>query len=199
VPECGGEGCRVHDTETQTWRHLNFFQHEAYLTARVPRVICPEHGTHRVKVPWARERSDFTLLFEALVMALVKEMPVAAIAGYRSDWTARLDREANAAGEQLAIVEREPAKCLLDGIKKLAGFEDLVRLCPPRGDPLADRVIEWERGSVGRALERCVVRYASLMPMRVSQVKKLECPSNRETFCHARRSASCAASSAISG
>ncbi len=30
-------------------------------------------------MPWARERSDFTLLFEALVMALAKEMPVAAI------------------------------------------------------------------------------------------------------------------------
>jgi transposase len=78
-PECDREGCKVHDTETQTWRHLNFFEHEAYLHARVPRVECPEHGVKRVKVPWARERSDFTLLFEALVMALVKEMPVAAI------------------------------------------------------------------------------------------------------------------------
>jgi len=80
-PECGAAGCKVHDTETHTWRHLNFFQHEAYLTARVPRVICAEHGTLQVKVPWARERSDFTLLFEALVMALVKEMPVKAIGG----------------------------------------------------------------------------------------------------------------------
>ena len=78
-PECGAAGCKVHDTETHTWRHLNFFQHEAYLTARVPRVICAEHGTLQVRVPWAREGSDFTLLFEALVMALVKEMPVKAI------------------------------------------------------------------------------------------------------------------------
>ena len=41
-PECGAAGCRVHDTERHTWRHLNFFQHEAYLSARVPRVICAE-------------------------------------------------------------------------------------------------------------------------------------------------------------
>ena len=75
-PECGAAGCKVHDTERHTWRHLNFFQHEAYLSARVPRVICAEHGVRQVQVPWARERSDFTLLFEALVMALVKEMPV---------------------------------------------------------------------------------------------------------------------------
>jgi transposase len=67
--------------DLQLWTHLNFFQHEAYLTARVPRVICPEHKVLKVQVPWARERSDFTLLFEALVMALVKEMPVKAVGG----------------------------------------------------------------------------------------------------------------------
>jgi transposase len=79
-PECGREGCPVHDTEEKTWRHLDFFQHQAYLTARVPRVVCPEHKTHLVEVPWARERSGFTLLFEALVMAMVAEMPVATLA-----------------------------------------------------------------------------------------------------------------------
>ena len=31
-------------------------------------------------VPWARKGSGFTLLFEALIMALVREMPVAAVA-----------------------------------------------------------------------------------------------------------------------
>ena len=79
-PVCGVAGCKVKDTEPHTWRHLNFFQHEAYLTARVPRVICPEHGVRQVQVPWARERSDFTLLFEAWVMALVGEMPVKPVA-----------------------------------------------------------------------------------------------------------------------
>jgi transposase len=70
----------VHDTEEKTWRHLDFFQHQAYLTARVPRVRCREHNVKQVQVPWVRERSGFTLLFEALVMALVREMPVAAVA-----------------------------------------------------------------------------------------------------------------------
>jgi transposase len=91
-PECGREGCKVHDTETQTWRHLNFFEHEAYLHARVPRAECPEHGVKRVKVPWARERSDFTLLFEALVMALAKEMPVAAIGRLVGEYDKRIWR-----------------------------------------------------------------------------------------------------------
>ena len=80
-PECERAGLKVHDTEEKTWRHLDFFQHQAYLTARVPRVDCPEHKVRLVAVPWARERSGFTLLFEALVMAMVREMPVATLAG----------------------------------------------------------------------------------------------------------------------
>ncbi|OCX89535.1 transposase [Acidithiobacillus thiooxidans] len=74
-PVCGEE-CPVHDTREHTWRHMDFFQHEAYLHARVPRVMCPEHGVHQIPVPWAREGSRFTLLFEALIMTLVREMPV---------------------------------------------------------------------------------------------------------------------------
>ena len=29
-PECGAAGCPAYDSEEKTWRHLNFFQHEAY-------------------------------------------------------------------------------------------------------------------------------------------------------------------------
>jgi transposase len=91
-PECAWEGCEVHDTEEKTWRHLDFFQHQAYLSARVPRVRCPEHKVRQVELPWARERSGFTLLFEALVMALVKEMPVAALAGLVGEYDKRIWR-----------------------------------------------------------------------------------------------------------
>jgi len=91
-PECGRADCPVHDTEEKTWRHLDFFQHNAYLTARVPRVRCPEHKVKLVEVPWARERSGFTLLFEALVMAMVAEMPVASVAGMVGETDMRIWR-----------------------------------------------------------------------------------------------------------
>jgi transposase len=91
-PECGRADCPVHDTEEKTWRHLDFFQHQAYLSARVPRVVCPEHKTHLVQVPWARERSGFTLLFEALVMAMVAEMPVATLAALVGETDMRIWR-----------------------------------------------------------------------------------------------------------
>jgi transposase len=66
----------AYDTIEKTWQHLNFFQHEAYIHARVPRVDCKAHGVHMIDVPWARKGSGFTLLFEALVMIMVKEMSV---------------------------------------------------------------------------------------------------------------------------
>ena len=30
-PECGRGECPVHDTSEKTWRHLDFFEHRAYL------------------------------------------------------------------------------------------------------------------------------------------------------------------------
>jgi len=78
-PECG-QMCKAHDFKEFTWRHLNFFQHHCYLTAEVPRIKCDKHGVRRVNVPWARQGSQFTLLFEQVAMMLVKEMPVNAAA-----------------------------------------------------------------------------------------------------------------------
>jgi transposase len=78
-PECGAQ-CKAHDFKEKTWRHLNFFQHHCYIHASVPRVDCLKHGVKRVNVPWAREGSKFTLLFEQVAMTLVREMPVKATA-----------------------------------------------------------------------------------------------------------------------
>ena len=80
-PVCGALA-PVHDTVEKQWRHLNFFQYEAYLHARVPRVKCPNSGcgVKLVQVPWARAGSGFTLLFEALVMTMSRDMPINVIA-----------------------------------------------------------------------------------------------------------------------
>jgi transposase len=79
-PDCAKPDCPTHDTVMKTWRHLDFFQHQAFLTARTPRITCPDCGVRLIAVPWARPGSGFTLLFEALAMALVTAMPVKAAA-----------------------------------------------------------------------------------------------------------------------
>ena len=91
-PACGAANCPPHDTAPSTWRHLNFFQHQAYLHARVPRVRCMDCGVRKVAVPWARPDSGFTLLFEAVLMELVRAMPVAAAARLVGEHDTRLWR-----------------------------------------------------------------------------------------------------------
>ena len=91
-PECGQNNVKAYDTEEKTWRHLNFFQHEAYLTARVPRVQCDKCGIRLANVPWARSGSGFTLLFEAMIMTLSKAMPVKTIAAFVNEHDTRLWR-----------------------------------------------------------------------------------------------------------
>ena len=108
-PACGATDCPAYDTQRKTWRHLNFFQHQAYLNpssgysndfavgtlaslARVPRVRCETCGIRQVDVPWARPDSGFTLLFEAMVMTMVSAMPVAAVARIVGEHDTRLWR-----------------------------------------------------------------------------------------------------------
>ena len=76
-PHCGAAEQRIHDRLRRSWRHLDFFQFEAWLHADVPRVACTGCGkTSQAGVPWAREGSGFTALFEALALALCRELPV---------------------------------------------------------------------------------------------------------------------------
>jgi len=75
-PECGTEHCLIHDTKERTWRHLDFFQHQAYLTARVPRVSCGTCGVKQINVPWARKNTGFTLLFEIMILQFAQYMAI---------------------------------------------------------------------------------------------------------------------------
>lgn len=76
-PHCGASSQGVHDRLAREWRHLDFFQFEAWLHAQVPRVACSACGkTSQIDVPWAREGSGFTALFEALALSLCQELPV---------------------------------------------------------------------------------------------------------------------------
>jgi transposase len=80
-PACGAGAQKLHDHRQRSWRHLDFFQFEAHVHCELPRVGCTVcHATSQLSVPWAREGSRFTLLFEALALTLAREMPVSACA-----------------------------------------------------------------------------------------------------------------------
>ena len=66
----------VHDTKENTWRHLNFFERECYLTARVPRIRKQNNKVEIITTPCEGKMKGFTLLFEALILQLSTGIPV---------------------------------------------------------------------------------------------------------------------------
>ncbi len=76
----GHEGTHpVHDTVTKTYRHLNFFEHECHLQVRTPRVKLANGSVRLVEPDFAGRLNGFTLLFEAFILMLARQMPFAAV------------------------------------------------------------------------------------------------------------------------
>jgi transposase len=142
-PGCGAADCPVHDAERITWRHLNFFHHQAYLTARVPRIRCDRCGVRTASVPWARPDSGFTLLFEAMVMTMVRAMPVAAVARMVGEHDTRLWRIIH------HYVERGRAAVDASGVTRVAIDETAAR----RGHAYITLFVDIERARVLFATE----------------------------------------------
>lgn len=113
---CGMNG-KVHDivNEDRTWRHLDFWQYQTVLHGRLPRIHC-KHCSKitTVKVSWAREHASFSWLFEAYVMALMTEMPVAAAARKVGEHDTRLWRIFH------YYVERAMKEMDMTGVKRIA-------------------------------------------------------------------------------
>ncbi len=114
-PVPGHEGVHpVHDTVTKTYRHLSFFQHECHLQVRTPRVKLPDDSVRLIEPGFAGRLSGFTLLFEAMILMLARQMPFAAVARIVGESAYRV----------MAVCERYVELALeaadLSGVKALA-------------------------------------------------------------------------------
>lgn len=72
---CGKPDCPTHDTVVKEWRHLDFFQHQAFLHARTPRTECDDCGVRLVDVSigpqsWPRPARNNDPGWEALQRSL---------------------------------------------------------------------------------------------------------------------------------
>jgi transposase len=137
-PVCDAADCPPHDTERTSWRHLNFFQHQAWLNARVPRVRCEHCGVKKIGVPWARPGSGFTLLFEAMTMTMVPAMPVKAVARMVGEHDTRLWRVIH------HYVDEARANTDAAGVTKLAIDETSAR----RGQDYISLFVDIEQARV---------------------------------------------------
>jgi len=67
---------KAYDVVEKTWRHLNFFQYQCLLHAKIPRVDIGNGKVRLVSPPWEGKVPGFTLLMEALLLELARQMPV---------------------------------------------------------------------------------------------------------------------------
>ena len=51
-----------------------------YTQLQIPRIECAECGIHQIEIPWARKRSGFTLLMDALIIAMSQCMSITEVA-----------------------------------------------------------------------------------------------------------------------
>ena len=76
-PECGKKQSRLDNEEERVWQHGDVVFFPCYVHCRRPRIKCGKcEKIHVVTAPWARERSRYTLLFEAYAMLLAEKMPI---------------------------------------------------------------------------------------------------------------------------
>ena len=142
-PGCGAEGQGVHDTEEKRWRHLNFFQYRCYLHLRTPRVDCEGCGPQLWVPPWGRAQSGFTLLFEAFVVALGREMPMARIGELVGEHDTRIWRIVK------WHVEKAKARKSYKGVRKVGVDETSSR----RGHNYVTVFADMESGEVVHVTE----------------------------------------------
>lgn len=156
-----GRLCTVYDTHEHTWRHLNFFQYECYVHAWVPRIDGGEpDGIKTVAVPWARPRSGFTLLMEAMMVLLSQTgMTVAEAARTLGETAHRLWRVLFHHVEQAhAQIDVSPVTQLtVDETSVRRGHEYVTVVCEPghHQSPRPTRVL-W----VGQGREASAVAQA---------------------------------------
>ncbi len=85
-------------------------------------------------MPCAREASGFTLLFEAFIMAMAKEMPVNAIARIAGEHDTRIGRILYQHVEEARSEQDYPRlRCLIHDVCSPVGLQPMMT-CPPRGD-----------------------------------------------------------------
>jgi transposase len=121
-PECAlASPTRDHAAE-RLWRHLDSCQFETYIHARIPRVVCREHGVRQIHVPWAEPDSRFTKQFERLAVGILAECKVsgtAAVLGLTWD---------EAQGMRERAVRRREARKHARGVQSRTAAQAMPRL-----------------------------------------------------------------------
>jgi len=165
-PICERSGSTYDHTAERAWRHLDSCQFQTFLHARPPRVRCPEHGVHQVRLPWAEPHARFTTLFEHFALVVLKGADVArAAAILRLTWD-----------EAWHLVERAVARGQLAQRTPVPTHLGVDEKAIARGPKYATIVYDLDRGTVvdlarDRQKESLAGYYAGLTPTQRASIQ----------------------------
>jgi transposase len=112
-PRCGQRGTPV-EYDVKRWRTADVHLKRTFLEARLPRIVCGEHGKITAMVPWARHDSRFSRPFEEFAAWKAAHMPwTRAAAELRITWDALASITARVAADAAAGADR------LDGLARI--------------------------------------------------------------------------------
>jgi transposase len=127
---CQQEAPVYDHTATQVWRHLDTCQCRTYIHASLPRTNCPKDKIRQVRAPWAEPRSQFTRLFEARMIDMLKECDVTGVTRLvGTSWDEAWGVMMRAVSRGLARKERRvPARIGIDekSVGKGHNYESIV-------------------------------------------------------------------------
>ena len=158
-----GQLSPVYDTEEHSWRPMNFFQFECYLHAWVPRIDGGQpDGVKTVAGPWARPRSGFTLLMEAMMVLLSQTgMTVAEAARTVAETAHRIWRvlfhHVQQAHQQIEVTE--VTQLTVDETSVRRGHHYVTVVCEPgsQEEKRSTRVLFVAEGREAAAVEQAKV------------------------------------------
>jgi transposase len=165
-PTCARELGTYDHAPERVWRHLDSCQFATQLHARAPRVQCPEHGVHQVKLPWAEDRSRFTMMFERFAIDVLLQTDISgAMRVLRISWDETWHILKRAVERGQLVKKRQPPSVV--GVDETAAA---------RGQKYITVVCDLEQGTVEhisehRRAESLDSYYASLTVEELASIK----------------------------
>jgi len=156
-----------YDARSRTWRHLDSCQFKTLVHASIPRVHCAEHGVLQIDVPWAENRSGFTLLFEQHVIRWLKVASINAVRQQlQLSWNAVDGIMQRAVKRGLAARTDPSLKHLaVDEVSRKKGHDYVTVLSNEKG-----HVLDIQEGRAKHSLMQCFSTFTHRQRRRIQSI-----------------------------
>lgn len=134
------------------WRHLNLFQYPCYLHCKVPSYFDKDtQKSFTLDVPWSRQGSGFSMVFEQYVLALIKlSHQVGSVAAMLGEYPQRIWDIFNAYTKEEQPILQTPTQVGIDETSTHKGHEYITLFV----DMNTSQIVDIEEGKGSDAIKQ---------------------------------------------